>query len=160
EFPNVIGAVCDDVAVDYEQIILPEKFEERYVALKKYNDQLRMYGVIYTHEFGRKDFSRVVDFFDVVNLWFWNKEYILNFDENIALCRANFPGKPILLGVFLHDYGRSDAGTPPDLLTFQLDKAREYIEKNIIEGVVILGDREIKKWPASAAAVKNYLDNQ
>ena len=32
--------------------------------------------------------------------------------------------------------------------------------KGIVEGVIILGDREIKKWPLQAETVRNYLKNQ
>lgn len=160
DFPNVVGGMCDDVTVTYEHVVLPEAFEERCTALKKYNDKLKMYGVIYTHELERKDFSRIVPYMDVVNLWFWNKEFILEFDEKIALCRKVFKNKPIILGVFLHDYGRADAGAPPELLAYQLDRVREYVAKGSVEGIIILGDREIKKWPETADAVRNYLMNQ
>ena len=60
----------------------------------------------------------------------------------------------------MHEYGISDAGNLPELLIYQLDKAREYMTRGIVEGVIILGDREIKKWPESSAAVRNYLLNQ
>ena len=32
--------------------------------------------------------------------------------------------------------------------------------RGIVEGVILLGDREIKKWPESSNAVRNYLLNQ
>ena len=160
QYPNIAGAMCDDVSTYFEKIVLPEPFEARYKALKKFNDKLRMYGVIYVHELGTKDYSLIQPYMDVVNLWFWNKDEILEYDENIELCRKNFPGKPILQGIFLHEYGRADSGNVPELLVYQLDKAREYIAKGIVEGVVLLGDREIKKWPDVAATLKNYLENQ
>ena len=159
-FPNIAGAMCDDVTLDYLKIILPERFAARYHALKKHNPNLKMYGVVYVHELDQKDFTYILPYMDVVNLWFWHKEEILDFDEKIELCRQKFPGKPIIQGIFLHEYGRSDAGNLPELLVYQLDKAREYITKGVMEGVIILGDREIKKWPTSAEAVKNYLMNQ
>ena len=37
---------------------------------------------------------------------------------------------------------------------------REYMTRGIVEGVILLGDREIKKWPESSNAVRNYLLNQ
>jgi len=160
KYPNIVGAMCDDVTALFEKTVLPEGFEANYKALKKHNDKLRMYGVVYVHELGVKNFSYIQDYIDVVNLWFWNKDEILEYDEKLALCRENFPGKPIIQGIFLHEYGRSDLGTPPELLCYELDRAREYIKKGVIEGVIILGDREIKKWPVTAEAVRNYLLNQ
>ena len=160
EFPNIVGAMCDDVAVKFRGTVPPEAFEARRRGLTKYNDQLKMYGVIYVHELEHKDFSAILPYLDVVNLWFWNMDEILDYDRYLLLCQERFPGKPILQGIFLHDYGISDAGAPPPLLLYQLDKAREYMTSGVVAGVVILGDREIAKWPESAAAVRDYLRNQ
>ena len=160
QFPNVVGAMCDDVTTNYLKVVLPERFEARSKALKKYNPELKMYGVVYVHELDEKDFSHIQPYMDVVNLWFWHKDEILEYDEKLALCRSKFPGKPIIQGIFLHEYGYSDAGNLPELLIYQLDKAREYMTKGIVEGVIILGDREIKKWPLQAETVRNYLKNQ
>lgn len=160
QFPNIVGAMCDDVTTYFLKIVLPETFEARYRALKKHNANLKMYGVVYVHELDIKDFSLIQPYLDVVNLWFWNKDEILEYDEKIELCRKKFPGKPIIQGIFLHEYGRSDAGNLPEILVYQLDKAREYMTKGVVEGVILLGDREIKKWPVSAETVRNYLNNQ
>lgn len=159
-YPNIVGAMCDDVSTPFVKIVLPDPFEARYNALKKHNSALKMYGVIYVHELGTKDYSLIQPFMDAVNLWFWNKDEILEYDEKIALCRENFPGKPIIQGIFLHEYGRADIATPVELLRYQLDKTREYIAKGIVEGAILLGDREIWKWPQTADAVKEYLQNQ
>ena len=88
------------------------------------------------------------------------KDDILEYDEYIAKCMKAFPGKPIIQGIFLHEYGRADIGNVIELLKYELDRAREYMAKGIVEGVIILGDREIKKWPAVAEAVREYLQNQ
>lgn len=160
EFPNIVGAMCDDVTTDYTDVVRPEKFNAASDALKKHNRKLKMYGVVYVHELACKDFSLIQPYMDVVNLWFWSKHEILEYDEKIELCRKCFPGKPIIQGIFLHEYGISDTGNLSELLAYQLDKSREYMTRGIVEGVIILGDREIKKWPVSAATVKNYLNNQ
>ena len=160
QYPNIVGAMCDDFCTSFRYALLPERFEKIYRGVKKYNSALRVYGVIYVHELGRIHFRLVQEFIDVVNLWHWHKDDILNIDENLEKCEENFPGKPIILGIFLHEYGRSDVGAPPELLCYQLEKAREFLAQKRIEGIIILGDREIKKWPASAQAVKDYLAKQ
>jgi len=160
QYPNILGAICDDVTSNFLRVVLPEPFEARARALKKYNSALKMYGVVYVHELQRKDFSNIQPYMDVVNLWFWHMDEILEYDKHIQQCRKYFPGKKIVQGIFLHEYGISDSGNLPRLLTYQLDKAREYMTKGIVEGVIILGDREIKKWPQSAETVRNYILNQ
>ena len=159
EYPNVVGAMCDDVTTNFANVVLPEPFEARYRGLKKYNDKLKMYGVVYVHELN-KDFSLIQPYMDVVTLWFWHLEELLEYDKALELCQKKFPGKKVLQGIFLHEYGRYDGGNPPQLLIHQLNKVREYMAKGVVEGAVILGDREIKKWPESAAAVRDYLLNQ
>ncbi len=157
KYKNIVGGMCDDYTVSSSKIVLPERFEKMYTALKKHNSALKLYGVIYVHELGRGKFRLIQPYIDVVNLWHWNKEEILNIDKNIDICQQDFPGKPILLGIFIHDYGCANCGSLPELLIYQLEKAREYAHKGIVEGIVILGDREIKKWPQAALAVKKHL---
>lgn len=157
KYKNIVGAMCDDYSTGFQRILLPERFEKMYSALKKHNSTLRLYGVIYTHELGHGKFPLIQPYIDVVNLWHWNKEEILNIDKHVALCQQDFPGKPILFGIFIHDYGCANCGSLPELLVYQLEKAREYTHKGIAEGIVILGDREIKKWPETALAVKKHL---
>lgn len=158
QFPNIVGAMCDDVTLGSKDVIDPEPFEKRYLALKKHNPALKMYGVFYGFEM-HKDFTPILPYFDVVNLWLGEMDHILQYDEFIALTQQKFPGKPIISGIFMHEYA-VDAGNSPELLAYQLDRAREYITRGILEGVILLGDREIKKWPAVAESVRHYLQNQ
>ena len=159
QYPNIVGAMCDDVTVSSTDRVDPEAFEKRYAALKKHNANLKMYGVIYAHEL-YKDFSQILPYLDIINLWFWDMDQILQYDEFIELTQQKFPGKPIISGIFLHEYGVTDSGNSPELLAYQLDRAREYISRGIVEGVILLGDREIKKWPAVAQSVRQYLQKQ
>jgi hypothetical protein len=158
QFPNIIGAVCDDMTTSYLHIVPPEPVQAVHRGLKKYNKDLKLYGVVYAHELvGEKDFSLVSEYFDVVNFWLWHMEDILEYDKYIEMCQKKFPGKKILQGIFLHEYGSSDAGQMPELLIYQLERCRKYLAEGVLEGIVLLGDREIRKWPESAKAVQDYL---
>ena len=66
KYPNITGAMCDDVMIDYDKVILPEKFEARARALKKYNPELKMWCVAYEHDFihNHKDFRYVLPYVD------------------------------------------------------------------------------------------------
>ena len=160
QYPNIAGAMCDDYTKGFNHILLPERFEKIYKGTKKYNADLKVYGVIYAYELPVRNYQLIQDYIDVVNFWLWNKDEILDYDEHIARCQENFPSKPIIQGIFLHEYGRADIGNVIELLKYQLDRAREYMAKGDVIGVIILGDREIKKWPEVASAIREYLQNQ
>ena len=159
KYPNIKGGMMDDMTAQLQEIT-PEKvaqIAEVNRHLKMHNPDLELFGVVYCHELGKKDYSQIHPLLDGVNLWFWQQEELLEVEEYVDLCRKNFPGKKILMGLFLHDYGTADAGALPELLLHQLSWARLYLAQGKINGLVILGDREIMKWPEQAAAVKGFL---
>lgn len=159
QFPNIKGGMMDDMTAQLDDVT-PAKIEQITAVrnnLKKHNPDLELYGVVYCHELGKKNYSELHPLLDGVNLWFWYQEELLEIEKYVDLCRKNFPGKKILMGLFLHDYGTADAGALPELLLHQLSWARLYLSQGKINGLVILGDREIMKWPEQAAAVKGFL---
>ena len=159
KFPNIKGGMMDDMTAQLDDVT-PEKLEQVAAVrknLKMHNPDLELYGVVYCHELGKKNYTELHPLLDGVNLWFWNQEELLEIEKYVTLCRENFPGKKILMGLFLHDYGTADAGALPELLLHQLSWARHYLTEGKINGLVILGDREIMKWPEQAAAVKGFL---
>jgi hypothetical protein len=68
-------------------------------------------------------------------------------------------GKPILLGLFLHDYGGTGGAMPMDVLELQFQKAVSLTRQGLIEGFVILQsgwlDREDHR--QQAQWVQQYL---
>ena len=159
KYPNIVGGMMDDMTSHAEDIP-PEKISQVAAvsrALKKHNPALKLYGVVYRHELGKKDFSPLLPYLDGVSLWFWNQEELLDVGGGVEECRRNFPGKEIFLGLFLHDYGTADAGTLSELLIYQLKGARAMAASGQIDALIVLGDREILKWPEAAAVVKGFL---
>ena len=162
KYPNIKGGMLDDMTSG-STTISQEKIDDIAsisANLKKHNPALELYGVVYQHELKEKDFTPLQPYLDGVNLWFWSQETLLDLEESVELCRKHFPGKKILLGLFLHDYGTVDAGALCDLLIYQLKGARALLGEGKINGLVILGDREILKWPEQAAVVKGFLAGQ
>ncbi len=162
KYPNIVGGIMDDMT-SHSPTISPEKLAEVAgvsAGLKKHNPALELYGVVYREELGVKDFSPLLPYLDGVNFWFWHQEELLDVLEGVELCRKNFPDKKILLGLFIHDYGRLDMGAVPEILLHELKAARQMLADSLIQGLVILGDREILKWPEQAALVKGFLAAQ
>lgn len=160
QYPNIEGGVIDDLIGNYGYNITRAEVKKIYEALKRHNQALKLYAVVYAHELEKDAIKILAPYIDCVNLWVWRKQELPMLDLTVEKCRAAFPGKDIMLGIFMHDYGATDLGMPPALLKFQLRKARQYFLDGKINDIVILGDREIAKWPDATAAVREFLDAQ
>jgi len=157
-YPNIEGGIIDDLIGNYGRSISRDEVRDVYRGLKKHNAAMRLYAVVYASELELACLPILAPYIDCVNLWVWRKTDLPDLDLIVEKCRAAFPGKEIMMGVFMHDYGASDLGMPSGLLEFQLERARRYVLDGRVRDVVILGDREIAKWPDAARTVKRFLD--
>ena len=79
-------------------------------------------------------------YFDVINLWVWVpdekvwKETIGPEIDRIAALTK----KPIVLGLFLHGYGKSGKAMPMNFLEMQCVKAVDLLKTGKIEGIIFL----------------------
>ena len=159
-YPNIVGAIIDDFDVPGGEAFQPERLAGIHAALKKHNPAMRLHVVTYTHN----DHSKVgtlLPYIDVVTVWVWTRSYHDRMDADIAQARIDFPGKPIYMGVFINDYGDSceiPATMPRALHERQLENGRGYISKDLIQGMIILGDREINKHPELSDVTRSYLE--
>ncbi len=160
QFPNIQGGIIDDLIGNYGYTISRAEVKEIAAALKRHNAKLQLYAVVYVHELDLEATRILQPLIDGVNLWVWAKQDLPDLDLAIEKCRRVFPGKPIMLGAFMHDYGACELGMPPKLLDYQLRKARDYLAAGKIHDLVILGDREIAKWPGATRTVKRFLASQ
>ena len=157
KYPNIIGGIADDLV-----IYLGRNYSIRDImairdSLKKHNDRLDFCGVVYAGELDYPNMPRVAACLDVINLWLEQKSDIAEFDLIIEKCLVKCPGKKIMLGVFMQDIGLSDLGYDPRLLLRYLDKAERAYRAGKIQGLVILGDREIAKFPELARTIRQYF---
>ena len=160
KYPNIKGGIIDDLIGNYGYNISRAEVKNIYDALKKHNSRMKLYAVVYTHELDTDAVKILAPYIDCVNLWVWAKSELPALDLTVEKCRNAFPGKEIMMGIFMHDYGMSDLGMPPEMLEFQLDKSRKYLSEGKINDIAILGDREIEKWPDAANTIKKFLESQ
>ena len=154
-YPNVVGAVVDDFDTGSEKFSA-DKLAGIQRALRKHNPKFKLFVVTYTmkRHSGCED---LLPYIDVVTLWVWKQDELATLDADLQRIQAEFPGKPVHMGVYLHDYGQTKAAMPVERLAFQLDKARQYLAAGRLQGVIVLGDREIAKHPEQSAFVRDYL---
>ena len=142
-YPNVVGAMIDDLSSQYispqgRYKLSPDELGGIRRALNRRNPSLKLYGVFYTMNFDL-DLASYVHHVDVVSLWIWeNIRDLRGLDSYVAQCPKIFPGKPILLGLYLFDFP-SNQLMPMDLLKFEFENAAQYIREKKIVGFQILG---------------------
>jgi hypothetical protein len=159
-YKNIKGGMIDDIVGAYGKRYSYRDIEAISRALKKHNKDLKLYSVVYANELdceGTKIFQPLID---CVNLWFWCKSELIDMDLAVEKCQSVFPGKEIMMGVFMHDYGLSDLGNNPEIVEFQLEKARTLLAAGKINDIVILGDREIAKYPDTAKLIKKFFASE
>jgi len=136
--PNLVGAVVDDLSSNIPRGNYdPASLAAMYRKVKAAGERLQVYAVIYTMNFDI-DYTPYMPYIDVVSLWIWDSNELPQLDEQMGRCRENFPGKPIVLGLYVHDYCNKHT-VPLDLVQFEFQKAREYVGDGLIDGYQILG---------------------
>ncbi len=156
KYKNIAGGVVDDMIGNCGPNYSRKQYQAMHDALKKHNPALELYGVVYTHELDRESARLVSGCIDHPILWVWDKNDLCGLDLHLEKCRALFPGKPIMLGVFMFDYVASLPNTQ-EAMEFHLAKAKKYLSEGKVQDIVILGDREIAKCPAAAEAVRKFF---
>ncbi len=157
KYPNIIGGIADDLVIYLGRNYSVKDVKAVREALKKHNPALDMYGVVYARELDNPNIPFVAECLDVVNLWIDRKSQIVEFDYLVEKCRVRFPGKKIMLGIFMQDIGLSDLEYDCELIRRYLLRAEAAFKAGKINDIVILGDREIAKFPKLAETIKAFL---
>ncbi len=149
QYPQIEAILLDDMSTG--------KIDRGYRAehVQHIQEQLsgsnvKVWGVVYTHSLGREHLADCINKTDVINLWMWDAKDTANLEKHVSLLENNFPKKPIVLGIYLFDYG-GGRRMPLDLLQQQCETARKLAHAGRIEGIVFLtinNDAEAVQWVA------------
>jgi hypothetical protein len=96
-----------------------------------------MWGIVYTMNLADPVLPEYLKSIDVVNLWTWRADELRDLDAKFAAAEKLAGGKPIVLGLYLYDYG-GHRKMPPDLLQLQCEKALALARQKRIRGIVFL----------------------
>ena len=110
--------------------------------------RVKVWGVVYTMNLGQTAVDPVIEALDVINLWVWHAKDIAQMEENVGKIERKFPKKPIVLGLYLYDYG-GGRRMPPELMRQQCELALKLAHQRRVAGVVFLtinNDPEIVRW--------------
>ena len=80
KYPNIIGGIADDLVIYLGYNYSVKDVQAIRAALKKHNDKLDLYGVVYARELDHENIPRVAPCLDAVNLWLDRKSDLAEFD--------------------------------------------------------------------------------
>lgn len=158
DFPNLAGGFFDDLkGIMKKHDYSIEQLAATREALGGANPALKMWGVVYGHELDDADlWASVAPYVDVVNLWVWQSADLDHLDEYVERAGQLFPGKPIITGCYLRDYGLP-APVPVERLAFQFDRILHDLSQGRIAGYSILGAVLIDGHRAQAEFVRDFI---
>ncbi len=149
--PAIEGVLLDDMSsVGISHGFKPEHVRRIRELLNEKCPQVRIWGVLYTMNLDRPGVEAIVRETDVINLWVWHARDLVNLEQYVTQCEQTFPGKPIVLGLYLRDYGEGEPMTV-EKMKLQCETARKLAHQGRIKGIVFLtidNDEEILSWTA------------
>jgi hypothetical protein len=159
KYPNIVGGIIDDFLQE-KPLVTVDQVKKVYAALKSQNPALKLYVVRYTRE-NQQELAPYLPYFDAINLWVWvaNKEEWTKMDAKVEEI-AKLTKKPIIIGLYLHDYGGTNKPVRMDVLEAQFVKSAELLRKGKTEGFVVLlsGWFDYESHRPQVQWTKQYLD--
>lgn len=154
-YPHIQGVLLDDMSsVGIDHGFKPEHIRQIRQLFPDEYARVALWGVVYTMNLDRENINDYVEELDVINLWTWHAKDVVDIEKNLAHCERLFPEKPIVLGLYLYDYG-DGRRIPPEFLEKQCATALELAHARRIEGIVLLtinNDPEAVAWTADWVA--------
>lgn len=157
---NITGVIIDDFLM-YDKPssnMTVEELKEVYTALKDGNPELKLWVVRYS----RHDLDEIdpyLDYIDGINFWIWNTtEHYWKAVYKDDIIKLQKKGKPIIQGVFLHDFGEDFlAPMSVENLKLQMPKIADCYRLGQLDGIVFLQNgwlnredhREAVQWTKS-----------
>lgn len=141
--PEIKSALIDDFLSETgpSRYITPEYVKEVHDALTSANPDLKLYVVQYIGRQKPQDLLPFKDYFDGFSLWnwihtdhYWEAEY----ERELWFLHDMFPGKTIIQGQFIHDFGGKRGAMPMDILKYQCEKILEQYDAGMVDGWCLL----------------------
>ncbi len=138
KYPKIEGVLLDDMStLSISAGMKPEHIRAVRDQLRADGGAIRLWGVVYTMNLHDPQLDAYVQELDAINLWTWHARDIPQLAENVAYCAATWPNKPVILGLYMHDYGDGGA-IPADLLKQQNETAFNLAREGRVQGVAFL----------------------
>ena len=141
EFPNLTGMYMDDFfnedTPDGPGVLTLDDLRELRKQCVLPDRTLDLWVVIYTHQLDMP-VAEHLQLLDVINLWTWHANEIVDLEKNLARLEKIAPNKRLSLGLYMWDYG-DKRPMPVDIMKQQCAQGLEWLQQGRVESLVVLG---------------------
>ena len=173
-YPNIAGGILDYSFGGFaHRGGTPAHLKEIHDALKAENADLKLHWMNYTTDVDEK-WSEYLPYVDVISLWEPSLDNLGNLEESVNRCAEVFPGKSIVLGLYMVNYwargmkpGETDAlqhhsdwalrPLSTDLLELEFETGARLLREGKIDGITILAEALVDKFPETAGWIRDFL---
>ncbi len=149
--PQIEGVLLDDMStVGIDHGFKPEHIRQIRELLGDKHARVTIWGAVYTMSFDRPGINDYIKELDGIVLAIWHAKDVVRLDKHVDHCRRLFPNKPIVLCLYLYDYGENRR-MPRELLARQCATALELTQAGRVQGIIFLtidNDPEAVTWAA------------
>ena len=137
-YPNITGVMLDDMSSSMiSNGLKPEHVRAIRDGLGKTNERVKLWGVLYSMNFDKPNIDAYINELDGIILAVWHAKDIPAMEKTVAHCETRYPGKPIILCLYLYDYGQ-DCRMPIELLEQQCDTSLRLAHAGRIKGILFV----------------------
>lgn len=162
KYRSIKGVIIDDLTtLEIQRGMTPEDLAKVRQQVKSGDVPLELWGVLYTMNFDIPRLSEYMELLDVVTLWTWRAEHLVDLEPNLTRAEQIAKGKPIVHGVYVYDFGGS-MPMPMDMMRLQCDLAEKWLREGRTRGAILLATcnsdypdpavEYAKQWSAEMAA--------
>jgi hypothetical protein len=138
--PNMSGVMMDDFFRSSAEVAGALSFAELDALQERLNlpegKKLDLWVVLYDHQLHlpvQEHLRRC----DVVSFWTWEARHLADLEANFARAEALAPGKRMVLGCYMWDYGAKQP-MPLELMQKQCEIGLRWLREGRIEGMIFL----------------------
>ncbi len=151
EYPQIEGVLLDDMSTaSISRGFKPKHIVEIRDELGDLHDRIKVWGVVYTMNLGMEGIAEYMQELDAITLAIWHAKDLVNLDKYVAQVHSMAPGKPIMLCLYLYDYGVGRR-MPLDIHEKQCTDALRMLHAGDIDEILFVSidnDEEVVKWTA------------
>ncbi|NLV73506.1 MAG: hypothetical protein GXY52_02305 [Chloroflexi bacterium] len=141
DIPPLAGAIMDDFFHKPNESGAVSRYSGEEIAgfadaLHRANRPLDLWVVLYAHDLDL-DVAPILAECDVVTFWTWTAPELADLERNMARVRELAPGKRIVQGCYMWDFGTNQE-IPQPALERQFETGLEWLKAGVTDGMILL----------------------